>query len=380
MAFHYSPAQLKASLLSHGIGFEMDIFSDLKQEFYENQFVYNQTSKSVLPKHRFPQAILLDNDVISAVLRRDGSPWRLSSNGANLNLTLRGEHVAHITLPEKPTYFGKVLRDGTLAEHVIAVAGERIPGFFLYPDCAYFSEGVPCSFCSVKGTRRSAGKNLVADPSLEQIAEATQLFQKTKWKDIPLVFVTTGSFPNSDEGAKYTARVIRTIYDSLDPKLPIHLLTTPPDSLDLIDKFKDSGVTTIAFNLEVFDRETFAEICPGKQRFVGYDKFLAALDHAKNSFGDYNAFCGFVWGLEPTESTIDGYKYCLDRGISISSNVFHADPKSVFANKPHPTVEQIAEICSEQYRLYKSYPQAGTIFPVSMRSTMDFEIYRGDSI
>ena len=168
------------------------------------------------------------------------------------------------------------------------------------------------------------------------------------------------------------------MYEALDPKIPIHVLAHPPNDFGLVDEYKEAGVTTIAFDLEIFDRGLFEKICPGKEKYYGYDRWLQSLDYARDTFGDYKAFCGLIWGLEPPESTIKGNKYFLDRGIGIASNIFHADPKCILRNHEQPSEEDILKISRAQSDLYLRYPSAKTIFPVSMRSTLDWEIYRGD--
>lgn len=369
--------ELKASLLSRGINFDIDLFADYTREFYDNQFVYGQTSKGVAPKHRFPQVLLLGEDIITALLRREGSPWNLKIEDNRVNLYLNNHYVREVHLPEKPAYFDKQLSDGTLSQDIIAVAGEDTPGFFFYPDCYYFSEGKPCGFCSMKGTRKSVGKHMVSDFIEEQIVEATKLFQNTKWRDIPLISITMGTCRTDEETRECVIKPIKTIYDALDPKIPIHILAHPPQDFKLIDEFKEAGVTSIAFNLEVFDRDLFEKICPGKHHFYGYDKWIESLDYARKVFGDYNVYCGLVWGLEPPKSTIRGNEYMVNRGIGIASNVFHADPKSVLGKYPHPSEEDILRIARAQSQLYVENPQSGTIFSVSMRSTLDWEIHRG---
>lgn len=371
-------SRLKVKLLCQGVGFPIDVFSAIKNPFYDNQYVYGRTSRHVFRNHRIPQVLCLGDGVISAVLRRERTEWLLRVAGEIVELCHTSGAVFRVGLPERPAYFGEVLSNGKRSEDVIAVAGESTPGFFLYPDCFYFSAGTPCSFCSLRHARKTAGKSMASDFELGIVAEATRLFQRTPWKDIPIISVTTGTFRDGNEGARYTASIIRAIHDALDPKLPIHVLTMPPDNLDLISLYREAGATSIAFNLEVFDELLFAEICPGKHRFYGYAKFKEALVEATRVFGAFNAFCGFVWGLEPLDSVLLGYRWCFERGISISTNVFHADPGSVYANRPHPDEDSVLALCEAQSRLYREEPRARTIFPVSMRSTLDWEIYRGD--
>ena len=373
-----TPSRLKVSLLSHGVDFPLNAFAAMGRSFYENRYVYGRTSRGVLRQHRLPQALKLRDGVIFALLRREGSPWEIQVNGECVSLLRTGEEVTELELPERPVYFGKTLSNGQRAEDFIAVAGESIPGFFLYPECHYFAAGLPCGFCSLSHTRKTAGKDMANIFPLELIAEATRLFQRTPWKDSPIISISTGTFSDNDEGAKFVARVIKTMEEVLEPKIPIHLLTMPPTSLELIDLYRESGVTSIAFNLEVFDRDRFIEICPGKHKYYGYDKYLQALREAVKVFGAYNVFCGFVWGMESKESLLSGYRWCFDRGISVSSNVFHADQGSAFANYAHPAESDILSLCKAQSMLYMQYSEARPLFTVSMRSTLDWEIYRGD--
>lgn len=371
-------AWVKVAILAHGVNFPLDVFGSVPRPFYDNQYVYGRTSRDVLRSHRLPQILKLGEGVVSAVLRRQTTPWSLRVDEDQVWLAKAGKDVRIAELPERPAYFGQTLSNGQRSEDFIAVAGEATPGFFLYPDCHYFSAGVPCGFCSLRHARKTAGKEMASDFPLDVVAEATRLFQRTPWREIPIISITTGTFPDNDEGARFTSRVVQAIYSALEPKIPIHVLTMPPDSMDLIALYREAGATSVAFNVEVFDRRLFNEVCPGKERFYGYEKLLSALEHAVKVFGDYRAFCGFVWGLEPEQSLLEGYRWCLDRGISVSSNVFHADQGSVFARREHPTEDYVLRLCQAQSELYQHFPEARTIFPMSMRSTLDWEIKRGD--
>ena len=371
-------AELKVSLLSKGINFDMNLFKDYPKDFYDNQFVYGKTSSNVKPEHRFPQVLVLGDGIISAVLRRENSPWNLKIEEDEIIVCKDDRYVKTVSLPEKPPYFGKKLSDGTPSESIVAVAGEDTPGFFLYPKCFYFSEGAQCGFCSMKSARKTVGKHMTSDFTEDNVTEATKLFQKTKWRDIPIISVTTGTPINDGETRKFVIKMIKTMHEALEPKIPIHVLAHPPYDLGVLEEYKDAGVTSIAFNLEIFDKKLFEKNCPGKHKFYNYDKWLKALDCAKDTFGEYNVFCGLIWGLEPTESTINGNEYFLERGIGIASNIFHADPQSVLSKHPHPTEEDILQIAEAQDELYLKNQLAKTIFPVSMRSTIDWEVYRGD--
>ncbi|MFH0701026.1 MAG: radical SAM protein [Candidatus Woesearchaeota archaeon] len=371
-------AELKASLLARGVDFELDLFKQMTYPFYDNQFVYGKTSDYVTPEHKFPQVLRLGEGVITALLRREDSPWNLKIEEKTINLYEGKNFVRQIELPQRPTYFDKILSDGTRSESIIAVAGEDTPGFFFYPNCFYFSEGKPCGFCSMRSTRQTVGKDMISDFSQENIEEATRLFQNTPWRDIPLISVTMGTCRSDEETREKVIKPIRWMYDALQPKIPIHLLAPPPNDYKLIEEYKQAGVTSIAFNIEVYDPNRFKQICPGKEKFYGYEKWIDALIEAREVFGRYKAYCGLVWGLESPESTIEGHRYFLERGIGLASNIFHADPRTVLRKHLHPDEETILKIARSTSETYQDYPEAKTIFSVSMRSTLDWEIHRGD--
>lgn len=370
--------ELKAALLSEGIDFDMDLFSQIDREFYDNQFVYGRTSASVTPQHRFPQVLLLGEEVNTALLRREGSPWNLRVEEDEVQLYREDAFVRILDLPERPAYFGRTLSDGTKSENIIAVAGEDTPGFFFFPECYYFDDAVPCGFCSMKNTRKTVGKEMISEFSEETLRESTRIFQTTPWRDIPLVSITAGTPRTDEETLERIIKPIAVMHDELNPKIPIHVLAHPPENFDLISAYRDAGVTSIAFNLEVYDRQAFEAICPGKAQRYGYDRWIEAMDEARDVFGDYNAYCGLVWGLESPESTMAGNEFIAERRWGIASNIFHADPRSVLGRTPHPSAENIIRIARAQTQIYDTVPEMGTIFSVSMRSTIDWETRRGD--
>ena len=372
-----SEIELKASMLSKGLRFPIDLFAKYNGEFYANQYVYGNTSRVNL-SHRVPQVLLLGEGVISAVLRREDTPWALDVEDGEVTLSYEGDFVRTLGLPEVPAYFEEKLSDGTRAEDFISVAGEDTPGYFIFPECYYFDIGSPCGFCSLKGTRKSVAKKMVATFDRERVTEATKLFQNTPWRDIPIISFTAGTALTDDETKEQIIDPIRFTYEALDPKIPIHVLVHPPHDFRLIDEYKNAGATTIAFNIEVYNRELFKRICPGKDKEYGYDKWIDAVGYAREVFGDYKVFCGLVWGLEPPESSMEGNAYFAERRIAIASNVFHNDPKSVLQKHPHPSEREILRIGRHLSDLYSQYPDCNTIFPMSMRSTIDWEIKRGD--
>lgn len=370
---------LKIDLLSEGINFNIDIFEDYPLKFYDNQFVYGQTSKSILNKHRFPQLIELSSNINCALLRRKTSSYTLlkAENKIDLGLYRNNKFVTKIKLPERPAFFDKVLSDGRHSQSIITVSGADTVGFFFCPDCYYFCKGKPCSFCGFKSTRSTLGKHLAKEFSDLQIKECVELIETTPWRNISLYSITTGSPETDEEYREKIIKPIKAMTKAMKNKTKVHLLTHSPRNFDLFYELYDAGVTTIALNLELFNEDIFKKICKGKSELYGYSRWIDSLFAAKKIWGAYKVFCGLVWGLEPVEDTIAGNRFMAENGIGVASNIFHADAKAILHDHPHQAAKDIITISKELEKLYEEFPKMKTVFDTSMRSTLDWEIRSG---
>ena len=64
----------------------------------------------------------------------------------------------------------------------------------------------------------------------------------------------------------------------------IYLMSLPPKDNNILSKLKDAGITEVAFNLEVFDRNKAKIIMPGKGE-ISMEHYLASLRHATTIWG-----------------------------------------------------------------------------------------------
>ena len=358
------------------MNFDIDMFTRIDEKYYENTYGYCITNTGVERSHRIPQVLLLDEDLTVSVLRREGSPWTLRFEDGALALHRDGGFVQTVRLPAALPFFGKVLSDGTLTDDMISAYGAVTPGFFLHPDCHYFERGKPCGFCSLKKARKTVASPLVTEFPPERVAEATRVIQTSGWP-VPMITNTCGT-PADDETTRRTVLApLRAIADACDPPAAIHVLAHPPNDFRLIDEYRAAGVTSIAFNIEVYDRARFAEVCPGKHQLYGYDRWWDALEYAKGVFGDYNVYCGIIWGAEPVAASMEGMEAILSRGIGLATNIFHADPGTVMARHPQPAEAEIVALAGHEAMLFRKYPKARTIYDVSMRNTIDWEVHNG---
>ena len=68
---------------------------------------------------------------------------------------------------------------------------------------------------------------------------------------------------------------------------------------EIIDQLHaEQLVQGVCFNLEVWSPELFERVCPGKHRYVGYDNWIAALEHGVEVFGTERVYTAMVAGVE----------------------------------------------------------------------------------
>ena len=68
---------------------------------------------------------------------------------------------------------------------------------------------------------------------------------------------------------------------------------------DYIERFHaEQLVQHVCFNLEMWSEPLFAKVCPGKNRYVGYHRWIEALETAVRHWGRGNVYSAMVAGIE----------------------------------------------------------------------------------
>lgn len=181
---------------------------------------------------------------------------------------------------------------------VCSILGADLIGVIPSNYCFYFSNGEECKFCEIWQTYQSDLKNQKAVKTKYHITQSIENILIAN-PNIQHLAITTGNIKTYD----YTARMfcdlgkeLQNITNYVNLK---HKLATlmPPNDLSIIDQLFSSGFNKIYFPLEVFERELFKKICPGKDKY-GYDKLLDALKYATNIFGVGNVYTNLVYGIQ----------------------------------------------------------------------------------
>jgi hypothetical protein len=363
-----NPALTKLELLVNGVQFPKGV--ELKENEAPERYIYDS---SVATRLKLPSEIILPQNVISNVFLSENSPLSIMDR----KLFYNGEEVCDIGFTPEAKFSKINLSDGTSASKVAVMYGLDIFAIFLNKYCIYFREGEECKFCSIEYTRKQKGKDNPINLKLAQVVETLRSALSLDRERFNYVMVTSGAYSNPDRGILEQMKYIDAMRKIDDGKLEYHLVTIPPVSQELLHKLAKEGPNTVAFDIEVFSPELFKKFCSGKEKQIGYDNWLKIFENSSKLFQKNAVKAGFVCGLEPIETLVQGMEFFGKLGIPSSLNIFHPDEGTALANHPRPSREYLLEAFKEQARINKKYDLI-PIFPkFGRRSSLDTEVYRG---
>ena len=97
-------------------------------------------------------------------------------------------------------------------------------------------------------------------------------------------------------------------------------------SMEQIDALRDYGADEIKINIETFDRDIFAKVCPRKD----YDLILRSIEHAVEVFGRGRVASNIIIGLGETDGNVlNGVDHLARSGCvatlrSLCTNAFNS--------------------------------------------------------
>ena len=112
----------------------------------------------------------------------------------------------------------------------------------------------------------------------------------------------------------------------------------PPDNFHIMKKLKDANFDGVSFNLEVWEKEKFKTLTPGKFKY-GRKKMEKALTEAVKIFGKGNVYSNLVYGIqsfdgidyspeEENQICLEATKSLLDLDVVPLFTIYHSTGKN----------------------------------------------------
>ncbi|MDO8672463.1 MAG: hypothetical protein Q7O66_13690 [Dehalococcoidia bacterium] len=180
-----------------------------------------------------------------------------------------------------------------------------------------------------------------------------------------------GGFNSSEQETKLHIDFVEQIARGTSYKPNLQISTQPMSNKDM-RRLKDVGLDCISFNLEVWDPEIFAEVCPGKSYHRGHERYLEAYQEAVEIFGPGHVGCDFVAGVtmmpekghitwqQARDSHIEGNRWLIEHGVMPIFIALRLGVGSIYGDDPAspaklPPTEYLLEVAQAHHQTSMAY-------------------------
>jgi len=346
------PALLKLDLYCRGVRLEDSCFvtDDGGRPILRTRAGLGSGLEMILPGE------LWTNVPVSESFAKE-SPYTLERHsGGRYLLRWQGEPVAEPRLAPRPDWYDRKTHTGKLMTRIGTLQGTYL-GIYQAKVCEYWTEKpekVNCKFCSVG---LNLGVDDADDKSVEEVLEVIRAAQQES--GITYVDFNTGHY-EGDTYLDILEPFITRIKSELG--LLVGVQTPPHRDLKRYDHLREMGVNRVSFCFEIFDRQLFEEICPGKHREYGLDHYLEAIRYCA-TLGDrgprhepWVSNGEIIAGLEPAESSIRAIDWITSVGAIPTVCVFRPLQGTDLADHPPPNTAEMVPIFR---RLYEACMERG---------------------
>jgi hypothetical protein len=284
------------------------------------------------------------------------SPYVLHRENGGYLIRRDGDAVTSVRLSPRPAWYGARTSTGKPMMRVGTLQGTYL-GVYPAKVCEYWTEKpqrVNCKFCSV-------GLNLgVDDADAKSVSEVLEVVKAARAESgITYVDFNTGHYTGEtylDILEPYIARIKREV------GILVGVQTPPHSDLRRYDALREQGVNRVSFCFEIFDPCLFKDVCPGKDRQYGLQRYLDAVAYCAGlstkgpRHEPWVTNGEIIAGLEPPESSMRAIDWITSVGAIPTVCVFRPLAGTDYADVPPPQTEALVPVFR---RLYESCMERG---------------------
>jgi len=312
------------------------------------------------------------------------SPYQVDVIDGRVLIVENGNTIAEVKPIPAPNYYSKTFEDGSKYPDIVAMAN-CVAFATVFTICQLWGEKEECKFCDINENVRQIrkhGKLTIpkAYKPIEQVREVMEeiFLRETNWSGKrPLAFIISGGVILDKLADKteedFYIEYVQAVKERIGDRWPAMVQVLARDKKTL-RKFKEAGVDGYHAQLEVWDKNLFKILCPGKEKYVGWDEWVRRTVDAVDVFGEGNVTPGLVAGVEMCQpygfkdvasaikSTSEGFDFLMSHGVGVRYNVWNISPLSALAGNKPPPLEYYIELdraWCETWNKYRLPPPCG---------------------
>ncbi len=278
--------------------------------YYPYRFRKGEADQTGTGKAQIPYLMITEDNTLIRVMGNGNSPWSVEgSRESGYRLCNdRDGNSRNVSFEPQLSWLSQTTSDGfPMAQAGVSTHRDMLV-INVAPGCEYFlkkhdGRSMRCTFCSYGAPdERTAhlgqitGQVEIPAITLQRMNEAmTAVMAETEVRHIYLV---GGSLTDPDLEGERFLQLARAVKACNPDGIPVCLGSAALSS-DMLQTFYDEKlVDAVCFNLEIWSEKLFAQVCPGKNRYVGYDDWIAALENAVRLWGRGRVYSAMVAGVE----------------------------------------------------------------------------------
>lgn len=319
---------LKVELLLHGLDFSetkveeyLETVSNGSKEASHGLFNYHDTNKFV------PNEIIAEyNGTTIRIETRNNkeSKYKVFFKEDNLYINYEDTNIK-IIVEELPEFLNELSKEGQKLKKYVNIMGKDCLRIYPKLHCDFDRPDIKCKFCGV-----NAKKDTMDDDTL--LSEYLWAFDIANEKYKPnYIFMSTGTHFNEQE-YYFFKRFFEEIKKRKNGENLLKntiFVPAPNITSDLIDTLYELGIGMISINMEIWNKEKFEELCPGKVEVFGRDNYLKMINECCKKYRKGFVKTNFVLGLEPIESLKEGIEELAKIGCYSSGTIFYPTPGAI---------------------------------------------------
>lgn len=362
------------------------------------------TDKPSVYKDKIPMGFHLSDGCCVQIRTNKSSPYMLDLVGGNFLLCENNETIADsLYFDPKPNWYDMQLEDGTPVPAVI----QGFSGEYMFTTinryCELWNTGAQCLFCDINAffqAQRAGEEDVVARLEPEALADALKIAINVDTRYRLMIVISGGTIMGKYRGQtelEFYCTRLNAIREKLQVWIPATFQIAPYDD-EGWKKLHDTGVGSVQPNIEVWGKDLFKWVCPGKDKFIGWDEWIKRTIRGVDIWGRGLVQPNFVIGTEmakphgfekvsdAVKSTAEGWDFLMSNGVLPRFNQWYIESGSAFANQQPPPLEYFVEV-QKAYTELRWKHNFDPPFPSTMsRSSyllaclQDFEYYHGTGI
>lgn len=281
------------------------------------------------------------------------SKYRLTEEEGKPVIYKGQERLVEVEFLERTPLVDQTIKTGQKFSDIATLFPERGFSVCYSVECSLKDDDEDCLFCNINTTAGLKNREIFIKTP-QQIAEVYALAREAGYAGH---LNLTGGFVPERREVEYYLDVADAIKErtGLETINGTAVIGAPLD-LTVIDKYKEAGYSTVAIDIEIWNKDIFKAICPGKERRNGgWQHWVDAIVYAAEVFGKGNVRSNIVGGIEPKKSTLEGIEFLASKGAVCFASIWQPNVGSGLEGHRTPETAWHYDLALQIAAIHKKY-------------------------